>query len=56
VGFDGWDSEYDQWLDYESCDIFPVGWCQLVNYPLEVPLKANSSETEKKSKRSTKKR
>jgi hypothetical protein len=56
VGFDGWDSEYDQWLDYESCDIFPVGWCQLANHPLEVPLKANSSEAEKKSKRSTKKR
>jgi len=55
VGFDGWDSEYDQWLDYESCDIFPIGWCQLVNYPLEVPFKANSNESEKKSKRSTKK-
>jgi hypothetical protein len=56
VGFDGWDDEYDQWLDFESCDIFPVGWCQLLNYPLEVPLKANSSESEKKNKRSAKKR
>ena len=40
LNFDGWDREYDQWVDCESCDIYPVGWCQLVNYSLEPPQKA----------------
>ena len=38
LNFDGWEREYDQWVDYESCDIYPVGWCELVNYPLQAPL------------------
>jgi len=29
--------EYDQWLDCESADIYPVGWCVLVNHKLEGP-------------------
>jgi hypothetical protein len=37
LNFDGWDSEFDQWVDFESCEIYPVGWCELVNYPLEPP-------------------
>ena len=37
VHFAGWDDSYDQWCDCESPDLFPVGWCQLVNYPLEPP-------------------
>ena len=39
LNFDGWEREYDQWVDCESCDIYPVGWCQLVNYNLELPIK-----------------
>lgn len=42
VHFDGWEEEYDQWLDCESPDIYPVGWCQSVGHKLEgppVPLK-----------------
>lgn len=42
VHFDGWEDEYDQWLDCESPDIYPVGWCQSVGHKLEgppVPLK-----------------
>ena len=39
LNFDGWEREYDQWVDCESCDIYPVGWCQLVNYNLELPVK-----------------
>lgn len=35
--FDGWDQNYDQWVDFESCDLFPVGWCELVGYPLQEP-------------------
>lgn len=37
VHFDGWEDSYDQWCDCESPDLFPVGWCQLVDYPLEPP-------------------
>ncbi|XP_016968580.1 polycomb protein Sfmbt isoform X2 [Drosophila biarmipes] len=37
VHFDGWTDEYDQWLDCESADIYPVGWCVLVNHKLEGP-------------------
>lgn len=37
LNFDGWDERFDQWVDFESCDIFPVGWCQLVGFKLEEP-------------------
>ncbi|CAH1962185.1 unnamed protein product [Acanthoscelides obtectus] len=37
VHFDGWEDEYDQWLDCESSDIYPVGWCQSVGHKLEGP-------------------
>ncbi|XP_019866185.1 polycomb protein Sfmbt isoform X2 [Aethina tumida] len=37
VHFDGWEDEYDQWLDCESPDIYPVGWCQSVGHKLEGP-------------------
>lgn len=37
VHFDGWEEEYDQWLDCESPDIYPIGWCQSVGHKLEGP-------------------
>ncbi|KAJ8984576.1 hypothetical protein NQ317_006038 [Molorchus minor] len=37
VHFDGWEDEYDQWLDCESPDVYPVGWCQSVGHKLEGP-------------------
>lgn len=37
IHFDGWTDEYDQWLDCQSADIYPVGWCVLVNHKLEGP-------------------
>ena len=37
LNFDGWEKEYDQWVDCESCNLYPVGWCQLVNYKLNPP-------------------
>lgn len=37
VHFDGWEDEYDQWLDCESPDIYPVGWCFSVGHKLEGP-------------------
>ncbi len=27
--FDGWEEDYDQWMDCECVDIYPVGWCEL---------------------------
>lgn len=37
IHFDGWEDEYDQWLDCESPDIYPVGWCVTVGHKLEGP-------------------
>jgi len=37
VHFDGWDEDYDQWMDSNSVDIYPVGWCELVGHRLEGP-------------------
>lgn len=25
ISFDGWEPEYDQWIDAESPDIYPIG-------------------------------
>lgn len=43
VHFDGWDNEYDQWVDCQSPDIYPVGWCQVMRYNLEGPLSKENS-------------
>nr|XP_006815581.1 PREDICTED: MBT domain-containing protein 1-like [Saccoglossus kowalevskii] len=37
VHFDGWDKIYDQWIDCQSPDLYPVGWCEVFNYALEPP-------------------
>ena len=37
IHFDGWESEYDQWVDCESPDLYPIGWCETVGYPVEGP-------------------
>lgn len=37
VHFDGWENEYDQWVDCESPDMYPVGWCEVMDYSLEGP-------------------
>ncbi|VVC42005.1 Hypothetical protein CINCED_3A016132 [Cinara cedri] len=37
VHFDGWENDFNQWLDCCSSDIFPSGWCELVGYKLEGP-------------------
>jgi hypothetical protein len=37
VHFDGWEDEYDQWLDCASPDMYPLGWCILVGHKLEGP-------------------
>lgn len=37
IRFDGWPEGYDQWVDCESPDIYPIGWCEMVGHTLEVP-------------------
>ncbi|XP_055066074.2 lethal(3)malignant brain tumor-like protein 4 isoform X2 [Misgurnus anguillicaudatus] len=37
VHFDGWIDEYDYWLDADSPDLHPVGWCQKTGHPLQHP-------------------
>jgi len=54
--FDGWGSEYDQWVDCESCDIYPVGWCQLVKYNMETVVKYDASDLSKKKPKKAPKR
>ncbi|XP_034840024.1 uncharacterized protein l(3)mbt [Maniola hyperantus] len=40
VSFDGWPEELACWLDDDSPDIHPVGWCLKTGHPLEPPLTA----------------
>ncbi|XP_077301554.1 polycomb protein Sfmbt-like isoform X2 [Arctopsyche grandis] len=54
VHFNGWGDEYDQWLDCESTDIYPVGWCQAVSHKLEgpfVPARQPVGNTRKKGRK-----
>uniref|UniRef100_A0A8C4ZKZ7 L3MBTL histone methyl-lysine binding protein 2 n=1 Tax=Gadus morhua TaxID=8049 RepID=A0A8C4ZKZ7_GADMO len=37
IHFDGWEDEFDQWVDHQSADIYPVGWCELSGYSLQAP-------------------
>ncbi|XP_053769395.1 lethal(3)malignant brain tumor-like protein 4 [Desmodus rotundus] len=45
VHFDGWDHKYDYWMDADSPDIHPIGWCDVTGHPLEVPYRANDVKT-----------
>jgi hypothetical protein len=44
LSFDGWGTQFDQWVDWESCDIYPIGWAKFVGYPLE-EIKKSEPET-----------
>ena len=46
--FSGWEDDYDQWMDCESVDIYPVGWAELVGHKLEGPRLAVPTKKEKK--------
>ncbi|GFN77679.1 mbt domain-containing protein 1 [Plakobranchus ocellatus] len=37
IHFDGWENNYDQWIDCSSPDIYPVGWCEAMKHSLEGP-------------------
>ncbi|XP_063359959.1 uncharacterized protein LOC134649174 [Cydia amplana] len=43
VSFDGWPDELSYWLDDDSPDIHPVGWCLKTGHPLEPPLTAEEA-------------
>lgn len=57
IHFDGWEDEYDQWLDSQSPDMYPVGWCVLVGHKLEgPPIVARPVQPQKISPKTTKKK
>ncbi|KAJ4440108.1 hypothetical protein ANN_08242 [Periplaneta americana] len=43
IKFDGWPDQYSYWIDDDSPDIHPMGWCQKTGHPLEPPLSDNLS-------------
>ncbi|XP_053210002.1 MBT domain-containing protein 1-like [Panonychus citri] len=45
IHFNGWDETYDQWCDCESPELYPIGWCQMVGYPLEPPRESDAGDT-----------
>lgn len=38
IRFDGWPDSHSYWVDDDSPDIHPVGWCAKTGHPLEPPL------------------
>ncbi|XP_076992045.1 lethal(3)malignant brain tumor-like protein 4 isoform X3 [Tamandua tetradactyla] len=45
VHFDGWDHKYDYWMDADSPDLHPIGWCDVTGHPLETPYRAHDEKT-----------
>uniref|UniRef100_A0A8C5UG48 SAM domain-containing protein n=1 Tax=Malurus cyaneus samueli TaxID=2593467 RepID=A0A8C5UG48_9PASS len=45
IHFDGWDHHYDFWVDADSPDIHPVGWCDKTGHTLQVPLVGQACPT-----------
>ncbi|KAF4075925.1 hypothetical protein AMELA_G00224620 [Ameiurus melas] len=37
IHFDGWSDEYNYWVDADSPELHPVGWCQKTGHPLQNP-------------------
>ncbi|XP_062857852.1 lethal(3)malignant brain tumor-like protein 3 isoform X2 [Trichomycterus rosablanca] len=38
IHFDGWMDEYDYWVDTDSPDIHPAGWCAKTGHALQPPI------------------
>ncbi|XP_016842444.1 lethal(3)malignant brain tumor-like protein 4 isoform X5 [Nasonia vitripennis] len=38
IRFDGWPENHAYWVDDDSPDIHPMGWCSKTGHPLEIPL------------------
>lgn len=43
IHFDGWSDDFDQWMDCNSPEIYPIGWCELAGYRLEPPVVPGNS-------------
>ena len=41
VHFDGWGIDFEQWIDCQSPNIYPAGWCQMIGHDLEPPKEPN---------------
>lgn len=37
VLYDGFDVNYAYWIENDSPDIYPVGWCLKTDHPITVP-------------------
>ncbi|XP_015669810.1 lethal(3)malignant brain tumor-like protein 4 [Protobothrops mucrosquamatus] len=37
IHFDGWDHAFDFWVDADSPDIHPIGWCVKTGHALQLP-------------------
>uniref|UniRef100_A0A3B5MS08 L3MBTL histone methyl-lysine binding protein 1b n=1 Tax=Xiphophorus couchianus TaxID=32473 RepID=A0A3B5MS08_9TELE len=37
IHFDGWNMDYDYWVETDCPDLHPVGWCQKTGHPLQHP-------------------
>lgn len=38
IHFDGWSDIYDYWLEDDSTDLHPPGWCAKTGHPLVPPI------------------
>ncbi|XP_053625444.1 uncharacterized protein l(3)mbt isoform X2 [Plodia interpunctella] len=45
VSFDGWPDDLASWMDDDSPDLHPVGWCLKTGHPLEPPLTEEELQT-----------
>ncbi|XP_076856498.1 lethal(3)malignant brain tumor-like protein 2 [Brachyhypopomus gauderio] len=54
--FDGWETEFDQWVDCQSPEIYPVGWCELTGYQLQPPIGSETQENPNKNTMNKKRR
>ncbi|KAM3859603.1 lethal(3)malignant brain tumor-like protein 2 [Diretmus argenteus] len=54
IHFDGWEDEFDQWVDHQSPDIYPVGWCEVTGYQLQPPAGPDQGEKQTARPKKTK--
>lgn len=54
VAFDGWRGAFDYWTQYDSRDIFPVGWCTRSCHPMQPPGHRNKIDSATNKRKSIK--
>uniref|UniRef100_A0A4W5QX30 Uncharacterized protein n=1 Tax=Hucho hucho TaxID=62062 RepID=A0A4W5QX30_9TELE len=50
LDLDGWEPDFDQWVDFQSPDIYPVGFCEVTGYQLQPPIGPDPVASRKKHK------